>query len=171
VPTPAPSATPFPPVEGLHDIVVPDPVAFVPQTVGWFLLLALLLAAVAWGWRRYARHRAANLYRRQALRELDGLVAALEQKGGRHHVAARLPELLKRVALHLQPRPAVAALTGPAWLAQLDRMYGGDGFTNGPGRLLPALAYGTPAFISGVSRADIDALMRLSRDWVRKHHR
>ncbi|HEY5907292.1 MAG TPA: DUF4381 domain-containing protein, partial [Vicinamibacteria bacterium] len=106
-----------------------------------------------------------------ALAELDALVAALGVKGGRHQVAARLPELLKRVALHVEPRAAVASLSGAAWLAELDRLYGGQGFTKGPGRLLPRMAYGTTTFVSGVPRADIDALMRLSREWIEKHRR
>ena len=31
------------------------------------------------------------------------------------------------------------------------------------------LTYGTRAYVSGVPRADIDALMRLSREWLEKH--
>ena len=167
VPTSAP--TPLPAVEGLRDIVQPAPVPFVPRAAGFYVLLALLVALGLWAFARHRRRRAANLYRRQALAELDALVAALGVKGGRHEVAARLPELLKRVVLHVEPRPAVASLTGTEWLAELDRLYGGDGFTKGPGRLLPRLTYGTRAYVSGVPRADIDALMRLSREWLEKH--
>lgn len=169
--TPVPGPPPFPPVEGLKDIALPAPVPWRPETAGWYVLLGLLLALLAWGYSRYRRKRAANLYRRQALAELDALVTALGAKGGRYQVAARLPELLKRVALHLEPRVAVAGLTGAEWLAELDRLYGGDGFTKGPGRLLPKLAYGSPGFVSGVPRADIDALMRLSREWLERHRR
>ena len=140
--TPAPSATPFPPVEGLKDIVVPAPVPWLPRTAGWYILLALLGALAFGRIRPTAAGGTANLYRRQALVELDGLRVALDKPGGRHQVAARLPELLKRVALHLEPRSAVASLSGAEWLAELDRLYGGSGFTKGPGRLLPKLAYG-----------------------------
>jgi Domain of unknown function (DUF4381) len=171
VQTPAPSATPFPPVEGLKDIVVPAPVPWLPRTAGWYILLALLGALAFWAYSSYRRRREANRYRRQALLELDGLQVALDKPGGRHQVAARLPELLKRVALHLEPRSAVASLSGADWLAELDRLYGGSGFTKGPGRLLPKLAYGATAFVSGVPRAEIDALMRLSREWLQKHQR
>jgi uncharacterized protein DUF4381 len=166
---PAPSPTPFPPVEGLKDIALPPPVAFLPRTAGWYLLLAVLLGLVAWAVVRYRRHRAANRYRRQALAELEALAVVLGEKGGRHQVAARLPELLKRVVLHLEPRPAVASLTGAPWLAELDRLYGGDGFTKGPGRILPGLAYGTSAYVSSVPRAEFDALVRLTREWLKKH--
>jgi Ca-activated chloride channel family protein len=168
---PTPSPTPFPPVEGLQDIALPAPVPYVPQTAVWHVLFVVILALALWGFTRYRRRRAVNLYRRQALVELDALVEILGNKGGRHLVAARLPELLKRVALQVEPRPAVASLTGVEWLAELDRLYGGQGFTKGPGVLLPRLAYGTPAFISGVPRAEIDALMRLSREWIERHRR
>jgi hypothetical protein len=168
--TPPPVAAPTPaPLEGLADVVVPEPVSALPQTVGWyvlFTLLAALLVSLGVGLRR---RRAANRYRREALAELDAIVARLEEKGGRYDVAARLPLLLKRVALAVAPREDVAALTGKEWLAFLDRLYGGDGFSKGPGRLLPKLAYGTPAFLSGVPRADIDALLRLTREWIGRH--
>ena len=159
-----------PPIEGLEDIVLPQPVPYRPNTVGWYVLFALLLALVVHLYARHRRSRAANLYRRQALHELDAIVLTLQAKGGRHGVAAQLPELLKRVALHVRPREEVASLTGAEWLAELDRMYGGTGFTKGPGRLLPRLAYGAPAFVSGVPRAELDALVRLSREWIEKHH-
>ena len=170
VPPPVASPTPLPVVEGLKDIVVPGPIALVPRTIGWYVLLAVALGIVAGSLLRLRRRRAANLYRRQALAELDALVEVLGERGGRHQVAAALPELLKRVALHVEPRTSVAGLTGEEWLGQLDRMYGGDGFTKGAGRLLPNLAYGTSAFVSGVPRAEIDALVRLSREWLETHH-
>jgi Domain of unknown function (DUF4381) len=167
---PLPIPSPLPPLEGLRDIVLARPPGFFPPAPGWYLIAALAIAIVVWDVRRYRRRRAANLYRRQALAELDRLVDVLEHKGGRHEVAARLPELLKRVALHVEPRAAVADLTGAAWLAQLDRMYGGSAFSKGPGRILPRLAYGTATYIASVPRAELDALVRLSREWLERHH-
>lgn len=166
--TPSPSA--LPPVEGLKDIVLAPSVGFFPPAPGWYVVALLLLGLAVWAVLRYRRRRAANLYRRQALAELESLVEILEHKGGRHEVAARLPELLKRVALHVEPRAAVADLTGPAWIRELDRMSGGDGFSKGPGRLLPRLAYGTATFVASVPRAELDALVRLSREWLERHH-
>jgi hypothetical protein len=75
------------------------------------------------------------------------------------------------VALTVEPRSAVAGLTESSWLAQLDRMYGGDGFTKGAGRLLPKIAYGTTTYVSKLQRAEIDALVRLSREWIAKHRK
>ena len=83
-----PSPAPLPPVEGLKDIVLAPPVGFFPPAPGWYVLALLLLGLAVWAVLRYRRHRAANLYRRQALAELESLVEVLEHKGGRHVVAA-----------------------------------------------------------------------------------
>jgi hypothetical protein len=168
--SPSPDATPFPPVEGLRDIAVPAPVPWLPPAPGWYLVGLVLLAAAFWSYRRYQRSRAASRYRREALVELDGIVEALQRPGGRHELAARLPPLLKRVALQVEPRTAVAALTGTAWLAELDRLHHGNGWSKGPGRILPRLTYGSAASLSTIPRADIDALVRLSRDFIDRHH-
>jgi hypothetical protein len=172
-PTPAAAAPPATretaALEGLADIVLPEKAP--PQAPGaWtYVFIALAVVGAVLAISAFWRRRGPGRYRREALAELDRLVARLEEKGGRYEVAARLPVLLKRVALTVAPREEVAALTGKEWLAFLDRLYGGDGFTKGPGRLLPRLAYGTPAYLSGVPRAEIDALLRLTRDWIVKH--
>lgn len=169
-PAPSPTATPLAPVEGLRDIVIPPPVSWLPPAPGWYLVGLVLLAVALWGFLRHRRARAASRYRREALVELEGIVEALQRAGGRHELAARLPPLLKRVALHVEPRPAVAALSGPAWLAELDRLYRGQEWSKGPGRILPKLAYASAATLSSIPRADIDALVRLSRDFISHHH-
>ena len=158
------------PVEGLRDIAMPAPVALLPPAPGWYAVGVVLLAVAFWGYRRHQRARAASRYRREALAELESIVEALQRPGGRHELAARLPPLLKRVALHVEPRPAVAALTGPAWLAELDRLHRGHDWSQGPGKLLPKLAYASAAALSSIPRADIDALVRLCRDFIRRHH-
>jgi Ca-activated chloride channel family protein len=172
-PVPAPSAgatTALAPVEGLRDIAMPPAVKALPPAPGWYLVGLVLLAVAFWGYRQHQRARTASRYRHEALAELEGIVEALQRPGGRHELAARLPPLLKRVALHVEPRSAVAALTGPAWLAELDRLYHGNEWSKGPGKILPRLAYGSAAALSSVPRADIDALVRLSRDFIKQHH-
>jgi hypothetical protein len=171
LPAPSPSAIPFPPVDGLRDIALPEPVGVFPLAPAWYLLAALLLALVAWAAYLYLKRRAAFLYRREALAELEAIAAALDGKGGRIALAARLPELLKRVALQVEPRAAVASLSDARWLGELDRLYGGDGFSKGPGRFLPVLAYGSAGAVAALPRAEIDALVRLCRHWIAKHAR
>ena len=158
------------PVEGLRDIALPAPVALLPPAPGWYVVGLVLLAVAFWGYSRHQRARAAGRYRREALAELESLVEALQRPGGRHELAARLPPLLKRVALNVEPRAAVAALTGTAWLAELDRLHRGREWSQGPGRILPKLTYGSAATLSAIPRADLDALVRLSREFIKRHH-
>ncbi len=147
-----------PTLDALRGIRVPDPVSLAPQTTAWWILFAtlaifLLVALLLWV-RRWRRNR----YRRDALARLDAL--------GPDRLA-ELPELVKRVALDAWPREEVAELSGAPWLAFLDRsLGGGTAFTAGPGRLLPALAYGAS---EPPTDAEADELVALVRTWIRKH--
>ena len=153
----------------LQEIALPPPASYLPQTWGWAVLAALLLALgglLAWrAWRR----RQANRYRRDALAELARIDAGLAAGAGadsRRDALAALPALVKRVVLAFAPRTQVASLSAQAWLDYLDGTWRGGGFSNGPGRLLPELAYGQrppPA-------AEVTALIALLRDWIGQHH-
>ena len=146
-----------PSLDALRGLRVPEPVSAAPQTTAWWILfaaLALLLVALVVLWiRRWRRNR----YRREALARLDALGP---------DEAGELPQLVKRVALDAWPREQVAELTGEPWLAFLDRsLGGGSAFTSGPGRGLPALAYGG----APPPEAEREELTALVRTWIRKH--
>lgn len=101
-------------LEKLNDIVLPQPVSWLPQTWGWLALALLLLALLAWAlWRRHRRY-VANRYRREALAEIDRLTATLGIGA-----TTGIAEVLKRVALKAWPRETTASLSGAAWLAFL----------------------------------------------------
>ena len=140
----------------LHDIVLPAAVSWRPQTAAWFVLLSVFLTLCAWGFLSWRRHARRNRYRKLALARL----ADIETRAA----FTELPALVKRTALSFNPRDDVASLSGDAWLRFLDSSYGGIGFTEGPGRLLPVLAYGHPEDINA------DALVALLSLWIRKHH-
>ena len=164
---------PAPP--NLHDIVLPEPVSWMPQTAGWWALLAVAVVALAWATLAGLRRRRANRYRRVALARLDRIEQALADPNARATALTELPVLLKRTALACQPRSEVACLTGDPWLRFLDASYGGNGFTEGPGRLLPVLAYEAPG--PGVEEGpdaravpdQIPDLLRLIRHWILRH--
>ena len=59
-------------IEQLTEPAEPPPIPMIPQTWGWAVLAALVLAALAYAVRRWIRHRRANAYRRAALAMLDG---------------------------------------------------------------------------------------------------
>lgn len=99
-------------LEQLAPLREPAAVSWWPLAPGWWLLMGLgllvLLTATIWLWRR----RAANHYRRQALK----MLARLEADG---EDTAALNRLLKATALRVYGKQ-VAALSGDAWVAFLE---------------------------------------------------
>ncbi|EHP38075.1 transmembrane protein [Cupriavidus basilensis OR16] len=153
----------------LQEIPLPPPVSYLPQTWGWAVLGALLLAlAGLLAWRAWRRHQA-NRYRRDALAELARIEAGIAAAAGdesRRDALAALPALVKRVVLACAPRTQVASLSAQAWLDYLDGTWRAGGFAEGPGRLLPELAYG----VRSPPAAEVTALIALLRDWIGQHH-
>ncbi len=96
-------------LQNLRDIAVPEPPPLWPPAPGvWVLLiiaLAVLLALTLW----WSRARARNAYRRAGLALLKNARTARE-----------VNIILKRVALAVFPRSAVAPLWGNEWVAFLD---------------------------------------------------
>jgi hypothetical protein len=138
----------------LADIVAPPPVSWWPLAPGWWILGAALLAAAAllafFAVRRYQR----NAYRRAALSELAVIGTVADP--------AAVSAVLKRAALVAYPRREVARLTGPAWLAFLDRTATTSDFTSGPASGMASGALGSPV-------RDGDALLVATRRWVQRH--
>ena len=67
----------------------------------------------------------------------------------------------------------MASLSGDAWLRFLDESYGGKGFTQGPGRLLPTLAYSPLSNLEQLVEthpSEMNGLIQLIREWIQQHH-
>lgn len=129
----------------------PIPVSMMPQTWGWAALGLILLAACTIVaillWRRYR----ANAYRRDALRELEGV----------RDDPAAIAAILRRTALAAYPRRDVAGLAGDDWLRFLDARVSGNGFFEGPGQLVAVAPYRT----IGAE----PALYAVVRGWIVRH--
>lgn len=155
---------PADPLAGLIDIPLPQELSLWPQT--WPLRIALVLiaaAALLAAWRFVHLYRAGK-YRREALAELDEIRRVADSAPDQ--VAARLSLLVRRTALGAFPRETVAPLAGPAWLAFLDRSYGGEEFSQGAGRLLISAPYQR----TSPNRDQLDELVNLVRRWIGGHH-
>ena len=108
----------------MHDLVMPEPVAWLPQTPGWWIVLGWLLAVIvllAW---QFAKRRRRNRYRRDALAELKAIAAQPEL--GPAESAQHIAALLKRTALAAYPREDVAALYGADWAQFIKESAGND---------------------------------------------
>jgi len=152
------------PLAGLIEIPLPQEVSLWPQT--WPLRIAIVLVAlltVLAIWRFVHLYRV-NRYRREALSELDRMRQTSDAAPDR--LAAQLAVLVRRTALGAFPRETIAPLTGTAWLAFLDRSYGGKEFSRGVGRWLVSAPYQQTA----PGRDELNALRGLVDRWIRLHH-
>jgi hypothetical protein len=147
----------------LKDIHLPQPVGWWPLAPGWWLvvcaLLMLLLAAVF-------------LYRRMqqlaALRTAGKMLLALKNQPQHNDLQTlvALSALLRRVAISRAGRTDVAALSGSAWLAWLDRPFADAPFSQGVGRCLADAQYRQ----SPPADTDMQALFKLCERWL-KHQK
>ena len=154
----------------LREIVVPEPVGFMPQTIGWLILFVLLVVLMSW-WalRRYRRWQA-NYYRRCALAELEVLREHMLQADQRAVALSSLAVLVKRTALHSYPREDVAALSRRDWLQFLTDSNTGITFEGRTGSLLAELEYAPPETIeTECSKEDVGELIRTLKDWIEHH--
>lgn len=155
---------PVDPLAGLIDIPLPPEAALWPQTWPSRIAIVLIAVSVVWAiWRFVHRYRA-NRYRREALAELDRMRQTPNVAPDR--LADQLALLVRRTALGAFPRETIAPLTGSAWLAFLDRSYGGTEFSRGVGRWLVSAPYQPAA----PGRDEVNALRGLVGRWIRVHH-
>lgn len=156
-------------LEKLHEILLPDPVSWIPQTAGWYVVFGLIVVVTGWWvYGRFRRFRK-NRYRRFALTELEAIERELQQPEKRAKALAEIPMLLKWTALAAFPRSVVAGLSGEKWLGFLDKTMGGKDFTGEEGRLLPELAYASVSRISKLPDEKVGRLLQLVRQWIKVH--
>ena len=146
-------------LERMHDLAMPEAVSWLPQTDGWWVLLAWLLGLALLAVRKWVIHRQANRYRREALASLETLRRSAAQDDAQ--AAARVAELVKRTALSAYPRSEVASLYGQAWAEFLVRTAGGD-------RLIAAAApkLASAAYAGDVTLAEV---LPCAQRWIRRH--
>jgi len=142
---------------GLKELPLPDPVSWVPQTIGWLFLAIAALAGVGYFvWRRWQIWQA-NQYRR------DGLARLKQMNPKQLH---DLPEILRVAALAAGPRNKVASLRGPDWINWLNDRVDQPLFDDADSIILDTLAYAKTDISPDQARRLLDA----SENWLRGHH-
>jgi Domain of unknown function (DUF4381) len=145
--------TPNAALENLHDYCQPAPPSWVPQTIGWYALFAVvglsflwLIGSIIHGWFK-------DRYRREALRELATATPS------------QFSALLKRTALCAWPRDKVASLSGDAWLRFLDKAVGRNLFQSAPCNRIEGMA-----FQKSTASTEEEQVLRTSvAEWIRRH--
>ncbi len=145
-------------LDRMHSLEMPDAVSWIPQTFGWWVLVAWAIVLAALGIWRFVAYRRRNRYRREAL----VLLAAIESHaGGRPQAAGQIAALLKRTALVAYPRHQVASLYGAGWAEFLCQSSNHDALIVAAADTLAMAAY----------RTDVDgaALYNPARRWIQVH--
>jgi hypothetical protein len=161
------SAPPLPEAFGNYalgdfvEVVSPQAISWLPQTVGWWWLGAALLAVFArYSWRRL-RYWYRNRYRREAAARLQKLGDTADKSA----LVAELNRLLKLTALAAFSREQVASLSGKEWVDFLNGQCPTPPFSGEQGQLLAVDAYRTDTVAAPGGPPLISACLT----WVREH--
>jgi len=149
------------PLDQLRDIHLPAPIESWPPAIGWWLMGALALIGILYGFYLIYRFWQRNGYRREALIKLEQIKNQFAEDKTGYLYECNL--LLKRVALTHYERSDVAHLTGEAWVSFLDRTADTKEFSMGEGQVLVYGQYANDAVF------DLDALHDISKHWIGKH--
>ena len=156
-------------VHGIDEIVFPQAVSWIPNTVAWKILGLLLLVAIGYALMKYLKHWQSNAYRRAAVRQLKVIrSAALQADSSSSAALLKLPTLMKATALQAYPREQVASLSGETWLTFLDSCYPGHAFSTNCGQTLLALSYQKPT-LWPASRTQTEELLSICHRWLVRH--
>jgi cbb3-type cytochrome oxidase subunit 3 len=144
----------------LRDIHLPESIGWWPPAIGWWLLailIPLLIALMAWLYRRITRKTAVKAAKKLLLQ-----IKQDHQRDNSEKLKA-LSALIRRVAISTTDRNECAGLTGQKWLEFLDRSVKGSPFTQGIGRLLANAPYQK----SPPTEQEISQLTSLCDDWLK----
>ena len=160
------------PLSALADIHLPAEVSWWPPAPLWWLVAALVLAAIGYGchllflrWQNRQRLRMALQEIRHAHTEWQQSQASNQDAGLALLHACN--STLKRVALVHYPDTDVAALHGRKWLAFLDHSGRCTDFADGPARILADGSY-RRHYAADTSTAE--ALVQACERWISRQY-
>jgi hypothetical protein len=156
----------------MAEVVESPPPSWRPQTIGWPVAGAIVLALLAFAAWRWWRHYRANRYRREALAELARLRADMSASPQARALAlVAMAELIKRTALAVWPRAQVAGMAGAEW-AQFLQAHAGKA-----GAAVPVLAtlvnnaqYRDAAALAQWPDSQVAATAAACQQWIAGHH-
>lgn len=146
-------------MELMHGLSEPEPVSWMPETPGWWILLGWFLAVLILFGRHIVLRRRANRYRRRAEKALGKIAAGAATDPAA--AAASISTLLKHTALTAYPRIEVASLHGDDWAKFLCKSSNND----------PLVVRAASLFALAAYRPDADAskLVAPARRWIQVH--
>lgn len=146
----------------LRDIQSAPEVPFWPPAPGWWLLTALAMAVLFWGWRRWMAFRAVRKRRRQLLAALESETAVLDPEKQPQDYLSVINRLLKITALRRFPEQACGKLRGQEW----SRFLAAHAPDHIDSKVFSVLEAGPYQRRTGF---DADALKGAAHAWLRRH--
>lgn len=99
--------------QNINGVLEPDKISIWPLQPGWYMVLGLILVALAYlGWRLY-QSNLKNRYKREAIKRINALSNGT-------NFFYQLNSLIKSVAIQSYGRKKVAGLTGKEWTTFLN---------------------------------------------------
>lgn len=160
----APVPTADPALSQLRDIHLPKPIGWWPLAPGWYFLGIFIIAFTVVITYAIRRHVLIGRPKRQALRLLTTYQRDYLERPDVSLNAARVSELLKRVALVYFPREKVAGLQGDAWITFLNETSKGLDFKKVDQALLEAPYHPNV-------KSDLSLLFTMARLWIRQRRK
>ena len=152
------------PLAGLHPLREPELISWWPFAPGWWLLLALILVAVAVVTYIYYRRYKASFYRRLAAQKLQALHNTWLNNNDSIFFITETNALLKSVALRAFPHKDVAGKNGNDWVEFLNQAASGKA----DNERFPD-HFGAAAYRADAGAMDCDQLGQCAMAWIKNH--
>ncbi len=146
----------------LKDIHNPVAISWWPPAPGWYVLVVLVLLIIIAAVFAFKYYKRKNSIKKTAMDQFKLIQQAYARDSNAPQAVQALNKLLRQVSLAKAPRENVASLFGLQWLQFLDKIYSGDEFETGAGKLLVEEAY------KKNSDLNLDALFALIQQWLQK---
>ena len=144
-------------------LIEPDPIQYSFDTPGWNMIgILLILIVLFWGILMYIRYRQ-NAYRREAMTQLINIANsafALQEK------VTTINRILKQVAMHIDNREAVAALTFDNWFAFLSKTCKSPCFDEHLFGTIQKGQFDTEQ----LTEKKVNSYLHQSVQWIKTHH-
>ena len=151
------------PLDQLPAVALPEAISAWPATIAWWLLITIsiliIIALLAYCLYRYK----AKKLKRAAMAEGQQLHQQYLQHQDSHLYLTQYNQLLRRFCLQQFPHIPCAALSGDAWLQQLDAIANKPLYQSTCGRQLLNIYQATSS-----ENIDIDGLNTLLNDWFKQ---
>ena len=151
-------------LHGIDELVLPEPVSWMPQTLAWYVFAAVCLLMTVIMMYRLVLRWWNNKYRRVALETIK----TLECNRALASNPCELMRVLKATALVSFPRVEVAQLSGQAWLEFLNEHCSAVDFCGETGRWLLRVNYSQ--IEEAIDQDRYDKAIKLVKVWIKKHH-